>query len=75
MLQDGSFTTSMTRKVYVNENHFQLNEQLLADLGISIFIGQSDDAGDRVDETSMYDRIFSRVQGCQQTTMVKLCRR
>jgi len=40
-------------KVYVNEKPLvQLNEQLLADLGISIFIGQSDDAGDRADETN-----------------------
>jgi len=40
-------------KVYTNEKPLsQLNEQLIAELGISIFIGQSDDAGDRVDETN-----------------------
>jgi len=40
-------------KVYTNEKPLaQLNEQLIADLGISIFIGQSDDAGDLVDKTN-----------------------
>ncbi|HJW31422.1 MAG TPA: hypothetical protein VJ508_19470, partial [Saprospiraceae bacterium] len=29
-----------------------LNEQLIADLGISVFLGQSDDAGDRADKTN-----------------------
>lgn len=39
--------------VYVSEKPIaQLNEQLIADLGISVFIGQSDDAGDRRDETN-----------------------
>ncbi len=40
-------------KVYTNEKPLaQLNEQLIADLGISVFLGQSDDAGDRKDETN-----------------------
>ncbi len=40
-------------KVYSNEKPLaQLNEQLIADLGISIFIGQSDDVGDRADKTN-----------------------
>jgi hypothetical protein len=29
-----------------------LNEQLIADLGISVLIGQSDDAGDKKDESN-----------------------
>src|SRR5687768_13930938 len=39
----------------------QLNEQLIADLGISVFIGQSDDAGDRADDsngTIGYDQVY-----------------
>ncbi|HZV68013.1 MAG TPA: hypothetical protein VFG10_00630 [Saprospiraceae bacterium] len=40
-------------KVYTNEKPLsQLNEQLIADLGISVFIGQSDDAGDKADKTN-----------------------
>jgi hypothetical protein len=39
--------------VYVNEKPIaQFNEQLIADIGISVFVGQSDDAGDRADETN-----------------------
>ncbi len=39
--------------VYFAENPIsQLNEQLIADLGISVFIGQSDDAGDRRDASN-----------------------
>ena len=39
--------------VYESENVIgQPNEQLIADLGISVFIGQSDDAGDKADETN-----------------------
>ncbi|MEO5905416.1 MAG: hypothetical protein ABIQ11_01730, partial [Saprospiraceae bacterium] len=42
-------------KVYTSEKPLaQLNEQLLADLGFSVFIGQSDDAGDKADETNGY---------------------
>jgi len=40
-------------KVYTSEKTIaQLNEQLIADLGISVFIGQSDDAGDKADKTN-----------------------
>lgn len=40
-------------EVYASEKTLaQLNEQLIADLGISVFIGQSDDAGDKADETN-----------------------
>lgn len=40
-------------KVYEAEKPIaQLNEQLIADLGISVFIGQSDDAGDRADKSN-----------------------
>jgi hypothetical protein len=39
--------------VYESENSLsQLNEQLIAELGISVLIGQSDDAGDRADATN-----------------------
>jgi hypothetical protein len=39
--------------VYTNEKPIsELNEQLIAELGISIIIGQTDDAGDRRDETN-----------------------
>lgn len=40
-------------KVYTNEKPIaQLNEQLIADLGISVFIGQSDDSGDKKDDSN-----------------------
>lgn len=40
-------------EIYTSEKTLsQLNEQLLADLGISVFIGQSDDVGDRADESN-----------------------
>jgi hypothetical protein len=39
--------------VYTSEKPLaNLNEQLIADLGISVFIGQSEDAGDKLDETN-----------------------
>lgn len=39
--------------VYKSEKPLaELNEQLIADLGISVFIGQSNDAGDNVDESN-----------------------
>jgi hypothetical protein len=39
--------------VYKSEKTLsQLNEQLIAELGISILIGQSDDAGDKKDATN-----------------------
>lgn len=38
---------------YLNEKPLaELNEQLIADLGIAVFIGQSDDAGDKKDPTN-----------------------
>ncbi|MEO6132291.1 MAG: hypothetical protein ABIQ02_10620, partial [Saprospiraceae bacterium] len=47
------YNTSDPSKVYTNEKPLsQLNEQLIADLGISVFIGQSDDAGDRADKSN-----------------------
>lgn len=40
-------------KVYESEKNLaQLNEQLIADLGISVFIGQSDDVGDKKDDSN-----------------------
>ena len=40
-------------KLYLSENTIaQLNEQLIAELGISVFVGQSDDAGDKADKTN-----------------------
>jgi len=40
-------------KTYVNDKPLaQLNEQLISELGISVLIGQSDDAGDRKDESN-----------------------
>ncbi|MDQ3016967.1 MAG: hypothetical protein M3R25_09670 [Bacteroidota bacterium] len=40
-------------KIYVNEKPIaELNEQLIAELGISVFIGQSDDAGDKADPSN-----------------------
>lgn len=39
--------------VYFAENPIsQLNEQLIAELGISVYIGQSDDAGDKADASN-----------------------
>ena len=47
------YNVNTPETVYVSEKPLaQLNEQLIADLGISVFIGQSDDAGDRVDESN-----------------------
>ncbi len=40
-------------KFFVSEKPLaELNEQLIAELGISVFIGQSDDAGDKVDPSN-----------------------
>ncbi len=40
-------------KVYTNEKPLSnLNEQLIADLGISVYVGQSDDAGERKDKSN-----------------------
>ena len=40
-------------KLYIAEKTIaQLNEQLIAELGISIFVGQSDDAGDKADDSN-----------------------
>lgn len=47
------YNTNDPSKVYVNEKPLsQSNEQLIADLGISVIIGQSDDSGDRADKTN-----------------------
>lgn len=40
-------------KIYSSEKSIaQLNEQLIAELGISVFVGQSDDAGDKADDSN-----------------------
>lgn len=40
-------------KIYTSENPIaQLNEQLIAELGLSVIIGQSDDAGDKADASN-----------------------
>ncbi len=47
------YNVNTPEKVFTSEKPIaNLNEQLIADLGISVFIGQSSDAGDNVDETN-----------------------
>jgi hypothetical protein len=47
------YNVNTPNEVYVSEKPLaNLNEQLIADLGISIFIGQSDDAGDKKDPSN-----------------------